>query len=306
MVSPTGGCGSAFMVGMTGGMHEDDKNSDFPLTETPAAQTENSELDVHHFDEGRVALLDTACTACMHSRAWRLAFEKSLPPDAVCQPTPLRKTFHFANGASSSEKLVVWRIPIFLGGFRGEVHSAEVPEGNTPLLLSIAAMSALDMVIRLKKQIVEVNRLSLELPMLITRTKHLAVQVAFDANVPLATADPSSPRAVSDRGDLMVYYTEESCFSILADLPFFPDDVWKPTHGGKPVMEPRGLRPGDVHGMLTKKRSHELALAAAHIRKEDRRVDSPAARIHPGRAMGHQRLSQHCCLRALWWNFWVD
>ena len=110
----------ALMVGSTGGVHDNDQNlqMSFDSNDVPAAQTENSEFEGHHFDECKVALLDTACTACMHSKAWRVQYEKSLPPNAQCQPTPLRKTFHFANGASSADKLVVWKIPIFLGGFR--------------------------------------------------------------------------------------------------------------------------------------------------------------------------------------------
>lgn len=104
------------------------------------------------------------------------------------------------------------------------MHSAEVPEGNTPLLLSIAAMSSLDMVIRLKKKVVEVNSLELELPLYVTRTKHLAVQVAFDEATPVVPPKHNSPRAVSEREDLMVYYNEESCFSLLADVPLYPED----------------------------------------------------------------------------------
>ena len=272
--SPTGVDEFALMIDSSGGLQENVQNLQMPLdsNDVPAVQAENSEFEDHHFDECQVALLDTACTACMHSKAWRVQYEKSLPPDAQCQPTPLRKTFHFANGASSADKLVVWKIPIFLGGFRGEVHSAEVPEGNTPLLLSIAAMSALDMVIRLKKRVVEVNRLDLELPMFITKTKHLAVQVAFDSTTPLSSANPSSPRAVSEPGDLMIYYAEESCFSILADLPFHPEDVWTPTHGHIPKLELRGLRRGDVKGILPERRAKELALAVSHMRRQDKRT----------------------------------
>eukprot|EP00435_Cladocopium_sp_Y103_P051897 s1232_g16.t1 len=109
--SPTGVAEFSLMVGSTGGMHENDQNLQMPSGSdgVPAAQAENSE-----FDEWKVALLDTACTACMHSRSWRVHYEKTLPPNAGCQPTPLRKTFHFANGASSADKLVVWKIPIFL------------------------------------------------------------------------------------------------------------------------------------------------------------------------------------------------
>ena len=67
-------------------------------------------------DESRVALLDTTCTACIHSRRWRQSYERSLPHPLRCEITPQRKHFHFANGQSTESKLAVWRLPIFLGG----------------------------------------------------------------------------------------------------------------------------------------------------------------------------------------------
>lgn len=63
-----------------------------------------------------------------------------MPAGESCSMTPAEKVFHFANGQSSQDRLAVWRIPIFLDGYKGEIHSAEVPDGGTPLLLSISAM----------------------------------------------------------------------------------------------------------------------------------------------------------------------
>ena len=91
--------------------------------------------------------------------------------------TPVSKYFHFANGTSSDGKLQVWRIPIFLGGCRGEVHSAEVPTGSTPLLLSIPTMDALDMILHMRRREVEIRELGLSLPMVLTRTGHVAIRV---------------------------------------------------------------------------------------------------------------------------------
>ena len=90
----------------------------------------------HDLDESRVCPLDTACTACMHAKRWREAYQRTLPTGALCQPTPLRKGFHFADGGSTEEKLVVWKIPVYFENFAGEVFSTEVPRGSTPLLLS--------------------------------------------------------------------------------------------------------------------------------------------------------------------------
>lgn len=37
--------------------------------------------------EGRMALVDTACTSCMHSKAWRIAYSKTLPEGHQCERT---------------------------------------------------------------------------------------------------------------------------------------------------------------------------------------------------------------------------
>ena len=71
--------------------------------------------DPYEVDESQYALLDSACTSCLHSRAWREAYETSLPEGVTCSATPNRKQFNFANG-QGSEKLPVMRIPIYLAG----------------------------------------------------------------------------------------------------------------------------------------------------------------------------------------------
>ena len=44
-------------------------------------------------DEVGLALIDTACTACMHSMSWRLAFSRRLPDMVKCEPLQQFKTF---------------------------------------------------------------------------------------------------------------------------------------------------------------------------------------------------------------------
>lgn len=66
--------------------------------------------------EGRLALVDTACTSCMHSKAWRLAYSQTLPSGYECQRTQRMKTFHFADGSNTGTKIFIWRIPIFMKG----------------------------------------------------------------------------------------------------------------------------------------------------------------------------------------------
>ena len=204
-------------------------NSGNEPKKTPLPRTENSyavestttEGEQHRLqhdtrdkevNESLVALLDTACTSCIHSRLWRETYARSLPPNCFCEVTPVSKYFHFANGTSSDGKLQVWRIPIFLGGCRGEVHSAEVPTGSTPLLLSIPTMDALDMILHMRRREVEIRELGLSLPMVLTRTGHVAIRVDAGAaeGLWMKGADKEKPTIVSERGDLLVYFLEEA------------------------------------------------------------------------------------------------
>ena len=225
-------------------------------------ESENGEAD-----ESRLCLLDTACTACMHSRRWREAYEKSLvhmlthplrpPPPLnqpkaqpapilargglpVTQPSPLfpehchplprppcrpqprsicqAPKSHLRQLSATEEQAVVWKVPIFLKGHRGEVFSAEIENGNTPLLLSIAAMASLNMVLFVKDRKVKIQELQLEVDMIITRTKHLAIEVAYNPKYQSerGTTTNTRPRFISEKEDLLVYYCEEASYSILA------------------------------------------------------------------------------------------
>lgn len=170
-------------------------------------------------DEVCLALIDTACTACMHSMSWRKAFELRLPTSVKCEPLQQFKTFHFANGSSTASQIQVWKIPICLGGRPGNVHSAEVPEGNTPLLLSIPALDALDAVVYLRKRCMRLQELGVTVPLIRTGTKHLAVDVSFETlEFDEARTEMSSPILKSEADDLHVFWLEEAQDSILQDV----------------------------------------------------------------------------------------
>ena len=144
------GCNRHFAFANGPKMHEENSGQCEPNDAQNSMSAEATE-EFHHqmssvpgeVDESRVCLLDTACTACMHSKTWRLAYERHLPDEWKCEETSNSKTFHFADG--SSTQATVWRIPILLGGRRGEVLSAEVVTGSTPLLLSVTSMESLQM-----------------------------------------------------------------------------------------------------------------------------------------------------------------
>ena len=48
----------------------------------------------HGINEAHMALVDTACTSCMHSRRWSKGY--------ACEKTEKSKIFHFADGNSTS------------------------------------------------------------------------------------------------------------------------------------------------------------------------------------------------------------
>ena len=166
-------------------------------------------------DERRLGLLDTACTSCMHSRAWREAYAQHLPPHLTCQETPPTKSFTFVDGSSTDSKMVVWRIPLLFGGHPGEVYAAEVETGNTPLLLSIPAMEALDMSIFLTKKEVHLGKLGISLPLVVTRTRHLAVDLLNAEGREVQEPVPGGkPVCQSEKDDLFVYLTEEASYKL--------------------------------------------------------------------------------------------
>ena len=226
-------------------------------------------------DESRLCLIDTACTACMHSREWRLAYQQSLPDGETCSPTASKKMFHFANGQSTGEKVTVWRIPIFFKGYKGEVFSAEIPSGKAPLLLSISAMTALDMVVMMKERKVQIKQLQIEVP-LVTSTNHLGIDIAYDQAAGISTGPISElgePRCSSEREDLLVYLAEEGSFSLLEGVPEIPCPEYA-GHGKRrcaPVST-RGVRRSDKVFQFSERRLKELAKTAKDLRVQDRRL----------------------------------
>ena len=239
-------------------------------------QNAQSAQDTHHnlhakgrgLDESRVALVDTACTSCMHSRAWRMAFSRSLPEGQECQVTDRSKTFHFADGSTTSNRIAIWRIPIFIGGRPGQVMSAEVESGSTPLLLSVPSLEALDVVLRVKEMIMEVNTLGVQVPMLKTRTKHLAIEVAYNEKLGYETLPV--PKGVSANEDFFVYFMEEAELRLMQLEPEVK--LLEAESSCKVQLGARGVRPRDERGTLTDRRKSELDLAMRRVRAEDTRT----------------------------------
>lgn len=79
-------------------------------------------------------------------------------------------------------------------------------------MMSIPAMTALDMAIHLPDRKVQVKKLGVELPLQMTGAKHLAVYVAFDEKAPQVFANPSrdDPIIKSKQRDVWVYFVDEA------------------------------------------------------------------------------------------------
>ncbi|CAE7892515.1 KCNF1, partial [Symbiodinium sp. KB8] len=230
-------------------------------------------------NEARLALVDTACTSCLHSRAWREAYQQTLPIGLECKATTNQKTFHFANGQSSDGRLQVWSIPVFLGGVRGEIHSAEMPEGTTPMLLSIPAMDALDMILFVKKRQAKIESLGLRVPLLQTRTKHLAIEIAHRPQDDKGHPGRGQPRLCSESGDLFVYYSEEARYPLLChDPPYDVPAAFVTKEAGAPDLGARGVRAGDKTGQLTQRRAQELQQAWGKQHRQDKRAKAALCR----------------------------
>ena len=224
-------------------------------------------------DESTVCLLDTACTSCMHSRAWRVAFSRHLPPSVACQMTNKTKMFHFANGSSTESRANVWKIPVVFGGRRGEVHSAEIPTGSAPLLLSVAAMEAMDMVLLLKDRKVQIRSLGIEVPMMLTKTRHRAIDVVGSGDaVSLDVAIGKAPTCRSDNDDLFLYLVEEAAFLLCEGEPKEALSLDEPKTKFLPNLSVRGVKTTDERGYLSQRRERELADKRVHLRKQDLRT----------------------------------
>ena len=240
--------------------------------------TENA-MKVHHqltddgagINESHVALVDTACTSCMHSRKWREEYSKSLPEGYACEKTEKFKVFHFADGSSTSHKVAVWKIPIFLGNRPGQVQSAEVDTGTTPLLLSIAALVALDAVLFMKKKVMRVEALDQELELLETGTRHYAVKVAYDLELENKTVTSSPPACQSVNDDFFVYLGREAAYSLMY-TDYRHDEMEVEQVSCKVQFGARGIRLEDQRGELSLRRAQELARTIGRLRTSDSRT----------------------------------
>ena len=184
------------------------------------ARAENA-LRAHHqlkessgVNESRSALVDPALTSCMHSQSWRIEYSKSLPPGYECMRTEHSKVLNFADGSSTSTRAPCGKFQNFLGNRPGFVHSAEVGTGTTPLLLSIASLVALDAILFMRRKIMRVEELQMDLELVETGTKHLAVRVAYDEHLSGVLANSQDTRVCkSVNDDLFVYLGQERILS---------------------------------------------------------------------------------------------
>ena len=166
------------------------------------------------------------------------------------------------------------RLPICVGSVRGEVYS--VLTGNTPLLLSIPAMKALDMVPYMKEQEVGIRSLSITLKMLVAQTKHLAIPIAYNEEQGIQAPnteganellDGEEPRVVSEAEDILIYYTYEAALRLLHQR-LLPEATFVSTEAmRKPDYDGRGVHALDK---VSQRPSQELKRAAGRQVRDNR------------------------------------
>jgi hypothetical protein len=122
----------------------------------------------------------------------------------------------------------------------------------------------------MKENKVILQTLGLELPMVETRTKHIAIKVAFDGQV-FPPLGEHGPGAASE--DLLVYYAEEGGLPLLHHVYEATEkelDFVNAT-GSRPNTGPRGVHRRDPRGEISERRARELQKAARQQRHQDQR-----------------------------------
>ena len=115
--------------------------------------------------QSTLALVDTACTRCMHGQFWREALERDCLTKHGLQVEFLSSERDFTSASGHKLCGVQVRIPVSFAGHQGEVISTERPDCNTPLLLSLAASVALDAIFHVKARRWELRALGVTLPL---------------------------------------------------------------------------------------------------------------------------------------------
>ena len=114
------------------------------------------------------------------------------------------------------------------------------------MLLSSGASEALDAVIHLKERKMELKKLGVAIPLHITRTRHFAVEVAYDSES--VAVESLEATCKSNSGDLYMYYMEEASFPLLYGEIAYEVEVSR----GKDftLQKDRGITRGDRRGQL--------------------------------------------------------
>ena len=142
--------------------------------------------------------------------------------------------------------------------------------------MSLSTMDSLDMILRIRLRQVDINVLQLRLPMLATRTGHVALRVDKDApeGIPIGgeeTVQTEEPAAhASVYGDLLVYYLEEARRPLLHPLSEPPSETTQQEQKPGPRLGDRGVRADDVRGQLHQRRVGELLRAEKEHARRDR------------------------------------
>lgn len=117
----------------------------------------------------------------------------------------------------------------------------------------------------MRERKVSLRAFKVDVPLVETGTKHLAIRVCYGASIGIWSEDPASPAASSINEDLFVYYSEEAEFNILTEEPQVVGNDGMVSEKQLASFGPRGVRAGDHTGELRKRRFGELAYVIRNL-----------------------------------------
>ena len=239
--------------------HNDDQQGDYCFV-----------ADKDEVDESTMALVDTACTRCMHGQFWRENFEKQCLDKHGLKVEFLQSERDFTSAFGHKKRGVQVRIPVSFGGHRGEVVSTEMPDCSTPLLLSLSAQVALDAVFHAKARLWELRSLGVTLP-LHPMGGHLGVRVDdFEESETDKRGRSERPGNVSEKGDLSVFLAAAEAPDESFELVFSKEADEAPRDEVCNSAD-RGILVADSRGIIKHGQRKRLDKACQLLKAADRR-----------------------------------
>ena len=230
--------------------------------------------------QSTLALVDTACTRCMHGQFWREAFERECLVKHGLQVEFLNTERDFTSAFGHKRRGKQVRIPVSFGGHRGEVISTEMPDCGTPLLLSLSAQVALDAIFHAKARLWELRALGVTLP-LVPIGGHLGVRIDdFTEAETDKRAQNRQPQGTSEKGDLSVFLAEAGAADDTLELEFGKVDEGT---GAEALFNDsdRGILKTDNKGIIKHGPRKKLEKTCRQLKTADKRDWQALRQVRP-------------------------